>query len=133
MTLWIVGALTALVVIWLWRRARGNTAQNAMAEARPWFEMLGLDFDSARFNVHRDAPVRHPGAVTLVGMAERGGRPQGFAVEVLPGSGVVAGEFISRQASMRGRSLAMQLQMMEHPIPLIDALLAIPDGNTPPT
>jgi LPXTG-motif cell wall-anchored protein len=123
---WFVLAGLVMIALWLLSRRKKRNSFALIDDAKPWFELVGLDFSKAMFNVHQGAPVRTNGAIPIVGLAPNSnGDLQGFVIEVAPGSGVVLGEFISRRASMQDKVVAQTLKLQRSPVALFDTLVSM--------
>lgn len=123
-----IGVLT-VGALWLFfsfrRNIRAASAFSAADEAAPWLESQGIAPASAKFSAYDDPHlVRNAGSTVLVGLARvEGGDTIGFAIEVMPGRGVVASEILvpygiatwHRSASLESRSTGR---------PLLDVLKA---------
>jgi len=110
----------ALVVAGVWvyfsfrSKVKATGAFSSLNEAEPWLLQRGMRQGSARFSSYDDPGlVRNAGATILVGVAENGsGGLVGFALEVLPGRGVVSSEVLipygiathHKTASMQARA-----------------------------
>lgn len=117
---WVLAGI--ILCLFIFRRAKRSRAFSLIDDAKPWFDLCGLDFESASFSVHNGAPVRHKGAVPIVGITRGVDGHVGFVIEVLPGKGVVCGELISTRSVMRAKQRVMQMRLGGVSTPLIDAL-----------
>ena len=91
---------------WILNLFAWPTRFDPFAEAEPWFLRNSLDLDSIRFSCYDDARlVAHDEAAVLVGVGDREdgwrepedddeGGHVGFAIEVVPGRGVVRGALL---------------------------------------
>ncbi|MFQ2328818.1 hypothetical protein ACK32Q_04925 [Aeromonas dhakensis] len=122
---WGVIAVCAFVVV---RKLRAKSkAVQAFAvsdEANPWYVENNIDPSSVVFSTYSDpALARNPDALILVGGGKGpDGKTIGFALEVIPGKGVVSSEIIEPFgiASYHKRA-SMQSKMSD--MPLLDVLV----------
>lgn len=87
-------ALSIWVLVSVLRKKKASTSHHVADLAEPWLSARGINRDSLMFNVYSEPGLaRTNGAVVIVGNGHRtDGSDVGVVVEVLPGSGVVAGE-----------------------------------------
>ncbi|WP_396621332.1 hypothetical protein [Marinobacter sp. W-8] len=70
---------------------------NASDEAAPWFQSHGINPDSVMFSTYEDPDLTViPNAVLLVGQGSSISGETGFAIEILPGVGVVQAHLFHR-------------------------------------
>lgn len=95
---WMVALIVAALWILFSARSKGKAVRSFAATdaARSWFSDNDIDYSSVLFSTYEDEELaRNPGASIIVGSGRNsGGESVGFALEVLPGSGVVESEMI---------------------------------------
>jgi hypothetical protein len=95
----IIGAVLVLV-LWFCFSMRSKrkaiSAFNISGEAESWFRNEGIRSSSVKFSMYDDPELaKNPGASVIVGVGDKtDGSHVGFALEVIPGSGVVEGIYL---------------------------------------
>jgi hypothetical protein len=117
---WIVLAVAVLAFV-LFARSKKNTvaAFSALDEAASWFASQGIDPKSVMFSSYQEAQLaRVAGATVLVGNGTtRQGADVGFAIEVVPGRGVVASELLNPSGiATHHKTAAMEAKMSRRPL-----------------
>lgn len=118
-TFWLVVIVLVIAIAVLWfvssirKKSKTVRSFSALDEAAAWFQSQGIDPKSVVFGYYEDQKlVRIPGATVLVGYGKASGEDTGFAIEVIPGSGVVASELIKPSGiASHHRQAAMQAKM----------------------
>lgn len=117
-----IGVLVAAaiwVVLSFRKRMKAASAHYGLGEATPWLRTRGISATEAKFSSYSDRGlVLRPGSTALVGVApDENGDLCGFAVEVAPGQGVVAGVLLipfgiathHRRAALNARAAGVSL------------------------
>jgi hypothetical protein len=125
-----------LVVVALWiffsMRSSAKTSRSFAVRdaAEPWFQAQGIVGRSITFSIYEDPGLaRNPGATVLVGTGQDvRGEPAGFAIEVLPGKGVVEAQLLKPHGiATWHRNASMEARMAG--VSLIDVLVAKADSH----
>lgn len=127
---WIALALLAIVLFVRLRNGkRAKRAFSAFDEAQTWFASQGIDPKLAMFSSYQDDKLaRYSGATVIVGNSTCQGREIGFAIEVMPGRGVVASELLS-PAGIATWHKSAALQARTSGKPLLSILAAMAAGH----
>ncbi len=119
-----------VAVLWLFFSMRSKTKAirsfSALDEAAPWFLKNNISSGSAMFSTYEDSVLaRNSGATIIVGDGKNAqGESVGFALEVLPGQGVVASEILVPYGiATHHKTASLQARMSDQP--LLDVLVAM--------
>ncbi len=117
-----------VAVLWLFfsmrSKAKAVRSFTAADEADPWFLKNNISSSSVMFNAYEEPGLaRNPGATVIVGSGKNGqGESVGFALEVVPGKGVVASEILVPYGiATHGKTASLQAKISGQP--LLDVLL----------
>lgn len=125
---WIVAAVAILCLVLFARsKTRAVAAFTSLDEAEPWLKSQGIDAKSAMFSSYQDPQLaRVSGATILVGTATttKGG-DIGFAIELVPGRGIVATELINPSGiATHHKTASMQAKTSGQPLLNVLAAMA---------
>ena len=117
----------AVAALWLFfsmrSRAKAMRSFAASEEADPWFLKNNIDLRSVMFSTYEDPGLaRNARATVLVGGGKNtNGEPVGFALEIIPGQGVVSSEIlVPNGIATYHRTASLQAKMSGKP--LLDVL-----------
>jgi hypothetical protein len=102
----------------------------ASDEADPWFQKNNINSNSVMFSTYEDPDLaRNAGATVIVGSGKNAqGESVGFALEVVPGKGVVSSEIlVPYGTATHHRAASMQAKMSGQP--LLDVLVEMPANH----
>lgn len=109
-----------------WGKTKAVQSFNAFDEANPWFLNQGIRSDSVTFSTYTEPSLtRNSGAIVLAGVGTNAqGDRVGFALEVVPGKGVVASEILVPDGIATWHKKASMLAKVSGQ-PLLDILVAM--------